>query len=114
MSYYDYDDDFDFYDDYDFEDEGRKKKGKGKLIAIIVAGVLAVAAAVGVLAVVFKNKTEQVAQESYVQEDLVLYEAPELRLSAPRGIRFKASVTPELKKVVEAETNDDDEQTGVA
>ena len=105
MSYYDYDDDFDFYDDYDFEDDGRKKKGKGKLIAIIVGGVLAVAAAVGVLAVVFKHKAEQVTHGSYIQEGLVMYEEPEIRLAEEKGIRFKASVTPELKKEVERDKN---------
>ena len=101
MSYYD--EDFDFYDDYDFEDGGSKKKGKGKLIAIILAVVLALAAVVGVLAVVFKNKEE--AQPSFIQEGLVMYDEPELRLGDPQGIRFKATVSPELKKEVESDEN---------
>ena len=105
MSYYDYDDDLDFLDDYDFEDYEPKKKGKGKLIAIIVAGVLAVAAAVGTLAVVFKHKSEQTAHGSYIQQGLVMYEEPEIRLTEEKGIRFKASVTPELKKEVERDKN---------
>ena len=104
MSYYDYDEDYDIFEDYDY-DGGSKKKGKGKLIAIILGAVLAIAAVVGVFAVVFKDKNEAVATSSFIQEGLVMYEEPELRLGDPQGIRFKATVSPELKKEVESDEN---------
>lgn len=104
MSYYDYDEDFDFYDDYDFDD-GKKKKGKGKLIAIILAVVLAIAAMVGVLAVVFKDKNFKAASGGVLQEGLVMYEEPQLRFGDTYGLRFRATVSPELKKEVESDEN---------
>ena len=103
MNYYN--EDYDVFEDYDFN-EGQKKKGKWKWIAIIVAVVLAIAAVVGVLAVVFRNKdTEKEEDTSFIQEGLVMYEEPELRLSTPQGIRFLATVSPELKKEVESDEN---------
>ena len=102
MSYYDYDEDYDIFEDYDFDDYGKKKQGKGKTIAIILAGVLAVAAIFGVAAVLFKHKADKV---KLIQDGLVMQEEAQLCLGDPQGIRFTANVTPELKKEVETDEN---------
>ena len=107
MSYYDFDEDFDIFDDYDFDDGPQKKKGKFKLIAIILAAVLAIATVVGIFVVVFNKKA---SAGSMVQSGLVMYETPELRLAEEKGIRFKASVSPELKQEVES---DEDKTLGM-
>lgn len=105
MSYYDFDEDYDIFEDYDFdEDYGVKKKGKGKLIAIILASVLSVAAVVGVSAVIFKKHKEE-SVPVLVQEGLVMKESPEIMLGTPTGLRFKANVTAELKKEVKKDSN---------
>ena len=59
-----------------------KKKKKGKLIAIILAAVLAVAAVVGIFVAVF-NKKE--SAKSMVQQGLVMHELPELRLAEDKA-----------------------------
>ena len=100
MSYYD--EDYDIFEDYDFADNGKKKKGKGKTIAIILASVLALAAALGVVAMLFKKKADKV---KLVQGGLVMQEAPKLQLGDQQGISFTANVTPELKKEVETDEN---------
>ena len=102
MSYYDYEEDLDFLDDYDFEDFGQKKKRKGKLIAIILAAVLAVAAVVGIFVAVFNKKA---SAKSMVQQGLVMHEIPKLYLAEDKGICFKASVSPKLKQEVEADAD---------
>lgn len=102
MSYYDYDEDYDIFEDYDFDDYGKKKQGKGKAIAIILAGVLAVAAVFGVGAVLFKHKADKL---KLIQDGLVMQEEPMLSLGDSQGIRFTANVTPELKKEVETDEN---------
>lgn len=102
MSYYDYEEDLDFLDDYDFEDFGQKKKRKGKLIAIILAAVLAVAAVVGIFVAVFNKKA---SAKSMVQQGLIMHELPKLYLADDKGICFKASVSPKLKQEVEADAD---------
>lgn len=92
------------YNDYEFyEQEERGKKGVWKNVAIVVAVVLVLAAVVGVLVVALKPKAENTV--NYIQEGLEMYDEPELRLDDPQGIRFKATVSPELKKEVESDEN---------
>ena len=102
MNYYD--EDYDIFEDYDFEDNTKGKKGKGKVIAIILASVLSVAMSLGVAAV-FLNKHTEENKSKLIQEGLVMHEVPKLRLGDPQGIRFTATVSPELKKEVEADEN---------
>ena len=91
-----------YFEMLSYEEDGKKKGGK-KWVAILVAVVLAVVAVLGVMA--FLIKPEENKAEGYLQEGLEKYAEPELRLAEPQGIRFKASVSPELKQEVENDEN---------
>lgn len=101
MSYYDYDEDYDIFEDYDFGDNVKKKKGKGKTIAVILASVLAIAAVFGVGAMLFKQKEE--AELKFIQKGLEMQDTLKLQLGSSPGVYFTATVSPELKKEVESD-----------
>ena len=97
MSYRDY--------DYGYEDYEQSRRSKKGMIVGIIGIVLAILAAIGLIAVLFNPNESQKRRVSYVAKGLEMYEEPEIRLDEPNGIRFRARITPELKKEVESDPN---------
>ena len=97
MSYRDY--------DYGYEEYGQEKRGRKGMIVGIIGIVLAILAAIGLIAVIFKPSESEAKKVNYVAKGLEMYEEPEIRLDEPNGIRFRARITPELKKEVESDPN---------
>lgn len=72
-----------------------------KTIAFALAGLLVVGALVAVV-IVFSNKTDR---PDYTQDGLVMKSEATIRLTEASGIRFTASISPELKREVEEDEN---------
>lgn len=72
-----------------------------KTIAFALAGLLIVGALVAVV-IVFSNKTDR---PDYTQDGLVMKSEATIRLADPSGVRFTATISPELKKEVEEDEN---------
>lgn len=81
-----------------------QKTSVARIIAIILACILAVAGITG-LFVVIANKNKEDARPNYIQEGLVMNAKPTLRLSDPSGIRFTAKISNELAYEVNANEN---------
>lgn len=86
------------------ENNNYQKTNVAKIIAIILACILAVAGITGLI-VAINNKIKEDARPNYIQEGLVMNATPTLRLSDPSGIRFTAKISNELAYEVKADEN---------
>lgn len=86
------------------ENNNYQKTNVAKIIAIILACILAVAGITGLIVAV-NNKIKEDARPNYIQEGLVMNGTPTLRLSEPTGVRFTAKISNELAYEVKADDN---------